>query len=86
MIETDYYRDVMSECWRDLLVCYDRVHGYVCTVVCAYGIVSNLLSIIVLTRHWMRTPINCVLTAMAICDLCCMFSYLVYQLHFFVLR
>ena len=45
---------------------YNRVHKYVSAVVCALGVLSNILIIIVLTRKTMISPTNLLLTGDAI--------------------
>jgi len=43
-------------------VWYQGVHGYVCVVICLFGIVSNAMNIAVLTRRSMVKKIRvCVL-------------------------
>uniref|UniRef100_A0A914XM35 G-protein coupled receptors family 1 profile domain-containing protein n=1 Tax=Plectus sambesii TaxID=2011161 RepID=A0A914XM35_9BILA len=65
---------------------YAPVHGYICVVICIFGMVTNLVHVIVLTRPAMRSSaVNCILTAVAICDMGTMGSYFVYIVHF-VLR
>lgn len=61
---------------------YQGVHGYVSTTVCVFGIVSNVMNIVVLTRRSMITPTNCLLTALAISDLLTMMVYLPYVIYF----
>lgn len=62
---------------------YQEVHGYLSIVVCAFGICSNIINIIVLTRKTMITPTNCLLTAIAVADLLTMVSYLPYSAYFY---
>ncbi|XP_052779502.1 G-protein coupled receptor dmsr-1-like [Mya arenaria] len=65
---------------------YGRVHGYVSNVVCIFGVVSNILNVIVLTRRHMITPTNCILTALAIADFLTMLTYLVYATYFYIAK
>uniref|UniRef100_A0A914WCM6 G-protein coupled receptors family 1 profile domain-containing protein n=1 Tax=Plectus sambesii TaxID=2011161 RepID=A0A914WCM6_9BILA len=60
---------------------YSYYHGYICAFLCTYGIIANVINIIVLTRPWMRTAVNIILSAIAICDIGTMVSYFVYVLH-----
>uniref|UniRef100_A0A915AX40 G-protein coupled receptors family 1 profile domain-containing protein n=1 Tax=Parascaris univalens TaxID=6257 RepID=A0A915AX40_PARUN len=62
---------------------YSSVHGGICMVICTFGIISNLVHILVLTRAPLRRcAVNCVLTAVAVCDVLTMSSYVVYLLRF----
>jgi hypothetical protein len=61
---------------------YYGVHDYFSVILCCFGIPANLVNIIILTRKSMRTPINMILTGIAVSDLLTMFSYLVYAIHF----
>ena len=63
---------------------YGNVHGYIANTVCIFGVISNVLNIIVLTRRHMITPTNCILTALAIADLLTMLTYLVYATYFYI--
>ncbi|VDM28688.1 unnamed protein product [Toxocara canis] len=73
-------------CRKKKTASYAPVHGFICVAICAFGIVTNLVHVLVLTRPSMRcSAVNCVLTAVAICDMGTMASYLVYICHF-VLR
>uniref|UniRef100_A0A0M3INY7 G_PROTEIN_RECEP_F1_2 domain-containing protein n=1 Tax=Ascaris lumbricoides TaxID=6252 RepID=A0A0M3INY7_ASCLU len=62
---------------------YSSVHEGICMVICIFGIMSNLVHILVLTRAPLRRcAVNCVLTAVAVCDVLTMSSYVVYLLRF----
>ncbi|VDK46287.1 unnamed protein product [Anisakis simplex] len=62
---------------------YAPVHGLICVAICSFGIITNLVHVLVLTRPSMRcSAVNCVLTAVAICDMGTMASYFVYIWHF----
>jgi len=64
---------------------YGRYHGYISVVVCLLGIVCSLLVIAILTRRHMVTSSNYMLTALAICDLVTMLSYIPYAIQFYCL-
>ncbi|KAH9492507.1 hypothetical protein Btru_026022 [Bulinus truncatus] len=64
---------------------YGSVHGIVSLVVCTFGIPMNVLNISVLTRQHMRTPVNCILTWLAVFDLLTMVSYVPFVVHFYCL-
>ena len=64
---------------------YSRYHGYISVVVCVFGIICSLLVIAVLTRRHMLTSSNFMLTALAVCDLITMLSYVPYALQFYCL-
>ena len=62
---------------------YSGVHGYLCIAVCVFGIVSNVLNIVVLTdRRMASSPTNFILTALAISDMLPMLTYLPYATYF----
>lgn len=61
---------------------YNPVHGQLSAFLCATGIVLNLANIVVLTRPSMLSSINHILTAVAVCDIGLMLSYLVFLGHF----
>ncbi|XP_053378741.1 G-protein coupled receptor dmsr-1-like [Mercenaria mercenaria] len=64
---------------------YSQWHGYISLTICALGIPLNIINIIVLTRRKMRTPINFILTCLAISDMATMISYVPFAFHFYCL-
>nr|KAG5696468.1 hypothetical protein BaRGS_021005 [Batillaria attramentaria] len=63
---------------------YQKIHGYFSLVVCVFGIVSNVLNIIVLTRKHMRSPTNFILTALAIADMLTMSTYPIMACYLYI--
>ena len=64
---------------------YKDYHGYLATIVCVFGIIANILNIVVLTRKNMISATNCILTGLAISDGLTMVAYLPFALRFYVL-
>lgn len=65
---------------------YADIHGYIAAVVCIWGVIANLVNIVVLTRRKMITPTNVILTWLAVADLLTMAIFLPFCIHFYVLR
>ncbi|KAH7637146.1 sex peptide receptor-like [Dermatophagoides farinae] len=63
---------------------YRNIHGYLSLVVCVFGIIANVLNIIVLTRKNMESPTNTILTGMAVSDLLVIASFLPYVIHNYI--
>ena len=64
---------------------YREVHGYIAVVVCALGIILNILNIVVLTQKEMRSSVNWILCALAVSDGLTMATYLPFALRFYCL-
>lgn len=64
---------------------YSNYHGYVSGAICIFGVISNILNIIVLTRRHMISPTNSILTALAIADALTMGIYLIYAIYFYII-
>ncbi len=62
---------------------YGAIHGYVSICVCIFGIISNIMNIIVLTQKNMVTSTNYILVALAVADMMTMIVYLPYALYFY---
>lgn len=65
---------------------YKRVHGYLAMVVCLFGVIANILIMVVLTRKEMRTPVNLMLFALAMADLLIMMEYIPFALHMYLIQ
>ncbi|XP_044006173.1 G-protein coupled receptor dmsr-1 [Aphidius gifuensis] len=72
---------------RELALYYRVYHGYVALIVCLFGVVANILNIVVLTRKDMAiAPINRILTNLATVDMLVMIEYIPFALYeYFVL-
>lgn len=62
------------------------MHGYFALVVCVFGIISNILNIIVLTRKHMHSPVNFILAALAIADILTMTPYPAMAVYLYILN
>lgn len=55
--------------WTDQIIEYKVVSTLLVFVICAFGIVGNVMVIlVVLTTKHMRTPTNCYLVSLAVAD------------------
>ncbi|RUS79613.1 hypothetical protein EGW08_012613 [Elysia chlorotica] len=68
---------------NEFSVWYAGYHGYLSLFVCMCGIVTNTFNVTVLTRRHMRTPVNQILTALAVSDIITMLSYVPFAVHFY---
>ena len=65
---------------------YFPIHGYLAIIVATFGILSNIVNVFVLSRKSMATPINAILTALAVTDGLVMLLYVPFAWHQFILR
>lgn len=66
---------------------YKFVHGYISLFVCFFGVVANILNIIILTRmHKKINPTNAILTGLAGADILVMFEYIPFAFHMYILN
>lgn len=63
---------------------YGKWHGCLSLIVCCFGIPTNIINITVLTRKHMHTPINTILTWIALFDIITMAAYLPFVIHFYI--
>lgn len=64
---------------------YALCHGPISAFICIFGIVSNIVNVVVLTRKHMISPTNNILTALAFADILTMASYLPYAIYFYII-
>ncbi|GAB1598396.1 sex peptide receptor-like [Argonauta hians] len=64
---------------------YAAVHGYIACIVCIFGVLTNILNIIVLTRKNMISPSNIILTGLAISDGLTMSLYFPFALNNYII-
>lgn len=65
---------------------YKPIHGYLAAIICIFGVVANILNIVVLTRKNMQTSTNVILTGLAISDGLTMAMYFPYALWMYVVH
>ena len=65
---------------------YKPIHGYLAAIVCVFGVIANILNIIVLTRKNMISSTNIILTGLAISDGLTMAFYFPYALQMYVIH
>lgn len=68
---------------RQFALQYALYHGPVSVSVCIFGIITNVFNIIVLTRRNMHTPVNYILSWLAVSDIITMLSYVPFAVHFY---
>ncbi|KAF8363683.1 hypothetical protein PRIPAC_90606 [Pristionchus pacificus] len=62
---------------------YGSIHRYLSVFICSFGILANMVHIVILTRHVMkRSTVNRLLAFIACCDIVKMFTYLIYMIRF----
>lgn len=62
---------------------YLEFHGYLCVLVCLFGIITNIINITVLAVKDMRTPTNNFLISLAVSDILTMAMYFPFSIHFY---
>ncbi|XP_060587938.1 G-protein coupled receptor dmsr-1-like [Ruditapes philippinarum] len=65
---------------------YKPIHGYLAASVCVFGVIANVLNIIVLTRKNMVSSTNIILTGLAISDGLTMAFYFPWALQMYVIH
>lgn len=63
---------------------YGEIHPYLALFLCVAGTLMNIITVIVLTRPQMISPVNVLLCAVALCDIIVMTSYFTLIGHFFI--
>lgn len=65
---------------------YRPIHGYLAASICIFGVVANVLNIVVLTRKNMMTSTNVILTGLAISDGLIMALYFPFAIGLYILN
>uniref|UniRef100_A0A2A4JF21 G-protein coupled receptors family 1 profile domain-containing protein n=1 Tax=Heliothis virescens TaxID=7102 RepID=A0A2A4JF21_HELVI len=72
--------------FRDLILAYNSIHGYVSLLVCLFGSLANALNVAVLTRRDLAvTPINRLLKWLAVADVFVMLEYVPFAIYRYLL-
>ncbi|XP_026320541.1 sex peptide receptor-like [Hyposmocoma kahamanoa] len=72
--------------FRDLILAYNNVHGYVSLLVCLFGSLANALNVAVLTRRDLASaPINRLLKWLAVADIFVMLEYVPFAIYRYLL-
>ncbi|CAG9795782.1 unnamed protein product [Diatraea saccharalis] len=72
--------------FRELVLAYNNIHGYVSLVVCLFGSLANALNVAVLTRRDLASvPINRLLKWLAVADVFVMMEYVPFSIYRYLL-
>ncbi|XP_068620576.1 G-protein coupled receptor dmsr-1-like [Battus philenor] len=73
--------------FRELILAYNNIHGYVSLIVCFFGSLTNAINVAVLTRRDLAaTPINRLLKWLAVADIFVMIEYVPFSIYrYFIL-
>ncbi|CAH8637082.1 unnamed protein product [Heterobilharzia americana] len=58
---------------------YQRIHVYLCLILCPVGVIANTLNVVVLCQPRLRSPTNLLLTVLAVSDGFVMFIYIIFD-------
>uniref|UniRef100_A0A1I7XMP5 G_PROTEIN_RECEP_F1_2 domain-containing protein n=1 Tax=Heterorhabditis bacteriophora TaxID=37862 RepID=A0A1I7XMP5_HETBA len=64
---------------------YAHIHPYIAVALCMAGTAMNAVTVVVLTRPSMLSPVNALLCAVAVCDILVMSSVLIFVSHFMII-
>ncbi|XP_063366490.1 G-protein coupled receptor dmsr-1-like [Cydia amplana] len=74
--------DYCSGEFRDIILAYNSIHGYVSLLVCLFGSLANALNVAVLTRRDLAAaPINRLLKWLAVADVFVMLEYVPFAVY-----
>ncbi|CAF4920664.1 unnamed protein product [Pieris macdunnoughi] len=72
--------------FRDLILAYNSIHGYVSLLICLFGSLANALNVAVLTRRDLAgAPINRLLKWLAVADVFVMLEYVPFAIYRYLL-
>ncbi|CAH4030595.1 unnamed protein product [Pieris brassicae] len=68
--------------FRDIVLAYNSIHGYISLIVCVFGSLANALNVAVLTRRDLAAaPINRLLKWLAVADVFVMMEYVPFAIY-----
>ncbi|KAM3963279.1 neuropeptide receptor A3 [Aphomia sociella] len=68
--------------FRDVILAYNSIHGYISLIVCFFGSLANALNVAVLTRRDLAAaPINRLLKWLAVADIFVMLEYVPFAIY-----
>uniref|UniRef100_T1IKP2 G-protein coupled receptors family 1 profile domain-containing protein n=1 Tax=Strigamia maritima TaxID=126957 RepID=T1IKP2_STRMM len=85
MLNTSTHAQYCGPDFQHFHTTFKHYHGYISIAVCIFGIIANILNIIVLTRKNMTSSINTLLTGLALADMLVMIDYLPYAVNHYIL-
>ncbi|OWR46065.1 G-protein coupled receptor dmsr-1-like [Danaus plexippus] len=78
--------DYCSGEFRDLILAYNSIHGYISLLICLFGSLANALNVVVLTRRDLAAaPINRLLKWLAVADVFVMMEYVPFAVYRYLL-
>ncbi|CAG5029288.1 unnamed protein product, partial [Parnassius apollo] len=78
--------DYCSGEFRDVIVAYNGIHGYVSLLICLFGSLANAFNVAVLTRRDLAAaPINRLLKWLAVADVFVMMEYVPFSIYRYML-
>ncbi|KAF5272420.1 hypothetical protein FQA39_LY07888 [Lamprigera yunnana] len=85
-IENEVRCEVCKWAIQEVVLKYSQnYHGYISMIVCLFGIIANLLTIVVLTRKDLASaPVNRILTGIAVADMLLMVEYISFAYYYYI--
>ncbi|XP_068620716.1 G-protein coupled receptor dmsr-1-like [Battus philenor] len=78
--------DYCSGEFRDFIVAYNGIHGYISLLICLFGTLANTVNVAVLTRRDLAAaPINRLLKWLAVADVFVMIEYVPFSIYRYML-
>lgn len=76
MNDSAVYSEIIS-----FSVFYHSIHGYIAFPVSVFGVISNIVNVIILTQNNLQSATNFMLASVAMCHLVLNTTYLIYVIH-----
>lgn len=76
MNNTDNMSQFANENLESFYLIYGSIHKPLSLTICTFGVITNIINVIVLTRRHLITPSNTFLTGISLAQLFLVFNYL----------